>query len=67
MNVGISYIESHIKMPEGAYPLTDYGRYYAQKKGVVYAFYAKPWDGEKWEPGVHVVAYDDLPGVMDGG
>ncbi|WP_303832298.1 hypothetical protein [Asticcacaulis taihuensis] len=67
MNAGIAYIESNIKMPDGAYALTDYGRYYAQERGIVYAFYAKPWGGEGWKPGVHVVAYDDLPGVMDGG
>lgn len=63
----VTYIEAHAKMPEGASDIGAYGRYYAQDKGIVYGEYVKLWPGEHYASGTHIVAYDKLPGILDGG
>lgn len=59
-------IEAEVRMPRGALPLADYGRYYAWKSedGVrkVVAVYVWEENGRR-----HWVAEDRLPAIQDGG
>lgn len=61
-------IEASLLLPERAYPLTSYVRYYAQQKNgqnnyIIGAFVRK--NGE--EGGIKIVNYKDLPIIFDGG
>ncbi len=68
MKAAIDYIEGHVQMPDGAKPLDQYARYYAQDpdKGFIHAVYTLPMDSKE-AAASHIVAYDKLPVIMDGG
>ena len=68
MKIEIGYIESHVQMPAGAKPLDQYVRYYAQDKdnGFIHGVYMLA-DTSQDAVGSHIVDYDKLPVVMDGG
>ena len=69
MKIEIGYIESHIQMPTGAKPIEQYARFYAQDKdkGFIHGAYLPVGEDPAWTAGIHIVDYDKLPIVMDGG